>query len=122
MREPPGDPNTRNSRPAGSSTIAGVIPDSIRFPGAMAFASPWTRPNRFGLPGAVMKSSISSFSRNPAPRGRRHRVDGVAAVADRDRIAPLDPIAGEVVSGDEPAAAGHLLDDQLRDAPVIEHL
>src|SRR2546430_11486158 len=67
MREPPGDPSTRNSRPAESTTIAGVIPDSIRFPGAMAFASPWTRPNRFGRPGAVLKSSISSFSRNPAP-------------------------------------------------------
>ncbi len=30
-------------------------------------ASPCTRPYMFGLPGADVKSSISSFSRNPAP-------------------------------------------------------
>ena len=30
----------------------GVIADSIRFPGAIAFASPWTRQYMFGLPGA----------------------------------------------------------------------
>src|SRR5438034_1107240 len=123
MREPPGDPNTRNSRPAGSSTIAGVIPDSIRFPGAMAFASPWTRPNRFGLPGAVMKSSISSFSRNPAPVTVTALPKSLFNVVVQDTaLPPASTIEKCVVSGDEPAAAGHLLDDQLRDAPVIEHL
>ena len=67
MRDPPGEPNTSSSPPVGSSTMEGVMADNMRLPGAMAFASPCTSPNRFGLPGAVMKSSISSFNRNPAP-------------------------------------------------------
>src|ERR1041385_2667914 len=67
MREPPGVPRTRNRRPAVSRTMDGVMAESIRFPGAIAFASPCTRPNRLGLPGAVLKSSISSFNKNPAP-------------------------------------------------------
>jgi hypothetical protein len=47
--------------------MLGVIADSIRFPGAIALASPSTRPYMFGAPGAVAKSSISSLSRKPAP-------------------------------------------------------
>ena len=38
-----------------------------RFPGAMAFASPCTSPNMFGVPGFDAKSSISLFRRNPSP-------------------------------------------------------
>jgi hypothetical protein len=40
----------------------------MRLPGTMAFASPWTSPSAFGAPGLLAKSSISSFSRKPAPR------------------------------------------------------
>ena len=47
--------------------MEGVIADSMRLPGAMAFASPWTRPYMLGFPGAAVKSSISSLSRKPAP-------------------------------------------------------
>ncbi len=47
--------------------MLGVIADSIRLPGAIALASPCTRPYMLGLPGAVAKSSISSLSRKPAP-------------------------------------------------------
>ena len=50
-----------------SSTIDGVIAESMRFFGAMALASPWIRPYWFGWPGAPVKSSISLLSRNPAP-------------------------------------------------------
>ena len=67
MREPPGEPSTSASRPAESTTMEGVMAESMRLPGAMAFASPCTRPNRLGRPGAEVKSSISSFKRNPAP-------------------------------------------------------
>ena len=38
-----------------------------RFPGAMAFRSPCTSPIAFTAPGLVVKSSISSFSRNWPP-------------------------------------------------------
>ena len=47
--------------------MLGAIDDSIRLPGAIALFSPSTRPNWFGWPGDAAKSSISLFSRNPAP-------------------------------------------------------
>ncbi len=65
---PPGVPVTRSVRPSGSTTMVGVIADSMRLPGAMALASPCTSPNWFGTPGFEVKSSISLFSRKPAPR------------------------------------------------------
>jgi hypothetical protein len=40
MRGPPGVPTTRSNRPSGSSTMLGVIAESMRLPGAIAFASP----------------------------------------------------------------------------------
>ena len=62
----------------GSSTIVGDIALSIRLPGWIAFASPCTRPNMFGLPGCAAKSSISSFRKKPRRRDVHAR-----AVADR---------------------------------------
>ncbi len=47
--------------------MVGVMLESMRFPGAMAFASPCTSPIWFTAPTAVVKSSISSLSRNCAP-------------------------------------------------------
>ncbi len=47
--------------------MVGVIDESGRLPGWMAFASPCTRPNMFGVPGFDAKSSISLFSRKPRP-------------------------------------------------------
>ena len=41
--------------------------ESMRFPGWIEFASPCTSPNWLGTPGREVKSSISLFSRNPAP-------------------------------------------------------
>ncbi len=66
MREPPGAPAVMNSLPS-FSTMVGVIDDSGRLPGAIAFASPWTRPNMFAVPGFDAKSSISLLSRKPSP-------------------------------------------------------
>ncbi len=43
MREPPGLPSTRKVRPSFSTSV-GDIEESGRLPGAIAFASPWTRP------------------------------------------------------------------------------
>ena len=40
--------------------------ESGRLPGAMALAAPWTRPNMLATPGFIVKSSISSLSRNPS--------------------------------------------------------
>ena len=67
MVGPPGVPTTMNSLPPRSRTIDGVIAESMRLPGAIAFASPCTKPYMFGLPGAEAKSSISLLRRKPAP-------------------------------------------------------
>ena len=64
MREPPGEPVTRNTWPS-LVTRLGAIDDSGRLPGAIALASPCTSPYRLGTPVLMVKSSISSFSRNP---------------------------------------------------------
>jgi hypothetical protein len=64
MREPPRPPRAIASSPF--QAIVGVIEESIRLPGATAFASPWIRPNMFGRPGAVAKSSISLLRKKPA--------------------------------------------------------
>ena len=65
MRDPPRDPSAIDSDPR--QAIVGLMEDSMRAPAATEFASPCTRPNRFGLPGDTTKSSISLLSRNPAP-------------------------------------------------------
>ena len=67
MVAPPGVPTTSDSLPRRSATMVGHIEDSMRLPGSIAFASPCTSPNWFGLPGLAAKSSISSLSRKPAP-------------------------------------------------------
>src|SRR5258708_37680360 len=67
MREPPAEPSTSAPPPSGPHTIVGDIDDNMRLPGAMALASPCTSPNMFAAPGAIEKSSISSFSTNPRP-------------------------------------------------------
>ncbi len=63
---PPGEPTTINSL-LSLVTMVGVMELSIRLPGSIAFACPPTRPNIFGTPGLMLKSSISLFSRKPAP-------------------------------------------------------
>ena len=40
---------------------------NILLPGAMALASPPTAPYILGTPGLILKSSISSFRKKPAP-------------------------------------------------------
>ncbi len=64
MREPPGVPTTITGLPS-LSTSVGVIELKGRLPGAIALALPCTRPNPFGAPGLEVKSSISSFKKNP---------------------------------------------------------
>ena len=66
MREPPGEPTTSSSLPS-LATMVGVIELSIRLPGAISLALPPVTPNMFGTPALALKSSISLFSRNPAP-------------------------------------------------------
>src|SRR6185369_7571087 len=63
---PPGVPTTINSLPS-FVIIVGVIELNILLLGAIAFASPPTKPNILGVPGLLLKSSISLFRRNPAP-------------------------------------------------------
>ncbi len=67
MNGPPLAPVTSSGRRSRSRTMVGVMAESMRLPGAMALASPCTRPYMFGVPGRAAKSSISLFSRNPAP-------------------------------------------------------
>ena len=50
MRGPPRLPVTMNSLPS-LVTIVGLIEESGRLPGAIAFFSPCTRPNMFGAAG-----------------------------------------------------------------------
>ena len=84
----PACPTTSNSLPVGSSTIVGVIAESIRLPGAIGVGVALHQPHMFGRPGAVVKSSISSLSRNPAPGDRdRAAVEVVEVVVMADRVA-----------------------------------
>ena len=62
----PGLPVTSQLRPS-LTTIVGAIELSMRLPGAIALVVPVTRPALFGCPGRAVKSSISLFSRKPAP-------------------------------------------------------
>ena len=66
MREPPGEPTTRNGLPS-FAMMVGVIELSMRLPGCTSLATPPITPNMFGTPGLALKSSISLLSRNPAP-------------------------------------------------------
>ena len=62
---PPGVPVTKLSCPS-RSRMVGVMELSGRWPAPMAFSSDWSSPYRaLGTPGCVVKSSISSFNRNP---------------------------------------------------------
>src|SRR4029077_17191014 len=62
---PPGDPVTKLSFPS-RNKIVGVIELTGRCPAPIAVAYDWIKPKRaFGTPGCVVKSSISSFSKNP---------------------------------------------------------
>ena len=67
MRAPPGDP-VASICPCCVDTITGVIELNGRLPGAIALASPPIRPNAFGTPGLIEKSSISLLSNTPVPR------------------------------------------------------
>ena len=66
MREPPGVPITIATL-SSFVRMVGVIDESGRFLGAIAFASLPTTPNMFATPGFDEKSSISSFSTMPVP-------------------------------------------------------
>ena len=47
--------------------MVGVIAESGRLRGPIAFAGPWISPYMFGTPCLEAKSSISSFNKNPSP-------------------------------------------------------
>ncbi len=65
---PPGLPSTSRTRPVTPSlTMVGDIDESMRFRGAIAFASPITSPYWLGAPGFAAKSSISLLRKKPAP-------------------------------------------------------
>ena len=64
--EPPGEPRIKKGA-SSFSTIVGVIELRGLFIGSMAFASLPSRPNIFGSPGLLEKSSISLFKMKPAP-------------------------------------------------------
>ena len=66
IRLPPGVPRTSTGRPS-RLTIVGLIELSGRLPGAIALASPCTRPKTLATPGLALKSSISLLSRTPVP-------------------------------------------------------
>ena len=66
MVRPPGLPITRRGLPS-FATIVGVILESMRLPGAISLAVRPTTPKKLATPGLMLKSSISLFSRKPAP-------------------------------------------------------
>ena len=66
MRLPPGVPSTSTGWPS-RLTMVGLIELSGLLPGAIALASPCTRPKPLAMPGLALKSSISLLSRTPVP-------------------------------------------------------
>ena len=92
---PPAPPTTSSTWPRGSSTIVGVIAESMRLPGAIAFCSPCTSPNMFGcarLRGEVVHLVVEEEpgAAHPDRRAeavvqRRRRRHGVALCVD-DRV------------------------------------
>ena len=64
MVDPPGVPTTIHSAPF-FSIIVGVIELNILFSGAISFAFAPSKPNIFGTPGLLLKSSISLFKKKP---------------------------------------------------------
>ena len=66
MRGPPAAPATRRTLPS-ATTIVGDMLLRGRLPGWGRFLSDCRRPYALGLPGIVVKSSISLFSANPNP-------------------------------------------------------
>ena len=87
MREPPGVPMTMATWPS-LSRIVGVMVDSGRLPGAIAFASPPTTPKMFGcagLGGKVIHLVVEQEA------GAHHHLAGteviVQCVGVRDRVA-----------------------------------
>src|SRR6266540_6989994 len=73
---PPGVPTTISSCPSRSSTIDGVIAESIRLPGAMELASPCTKPNMYGL--------VQGEANSIAPGKRMLSAMTPSIVLDRD--------------------------------------
>src|ERR1051325_4688436 len=64
---------------------------------------------------------IENLRQGHAAAGRRrHRIDRVAPIADRDGVAPLGDIVRQVVARDQPAAARHLAHNQVSDAAGVE--
>ena len=64
MREPPGEPITMKGLPS-RVTMVGLMELKGRLPGAMALALPCTSPKRLGVPGLMVKSSISPLRKKP---------------------------------------------------------
>src|ERR1035437_1629144 len=64
--DPPGEPAIMQGMWS-LRTITGVIELSILLPGWIELASPPSSPNWLGVPGLLLKSSISLFNRKPAP-------------------------------------------------------
>ncbi len=64
MVEPPGVPKVIRSLPF-FSTMVGVMELNMRFSGAILLASAPVKPNIFGTPALLLKSSISLFRKKP---------------------------------------------------------
>ena len=64
---PPAAPHVRNGEPSVDKTMVGLMLESGRLFGAIAFASEPTRPKAFGIPGEMLKSSIWLLSITPVP-------------------------------------------------------
>ena len=94
MRDPPGLPSTSNSLPS-FTTIVGVIDESGRLPGAIAFASPCTRPNMFGVAG-LRREVVHLVVEQEAGAGH----DDAGAEAAVDRVGHRDRVAFGVDDGE----------------------
>ena len=66
MVVPPGAPVTNLTSPS-SNTMVGLMEESIRLKGWISLATPPTAPKKLGTPAFTLKSSISLFSKKPAP-------------------------------------------------------
>ena len=84
----------------------------------MASAGPCPRSNGF--------DQLQGLRHRDAARGgRSHAADAVAAIGEAQRLALLDPVAGEIGKRDVAlmvGRGGHRLDDGLRDGALVERV
>src|SRR5262249_56113683 len=75
-----------------------------------------------GLRGWERVEDVQRLERGDAARRARRKRELEVAVAANERCGPAYLVAGQVLLGDQPTAAHHLVGDGLRDRAAIERV